>query len=221
MSLATQELLFTQNLLKEMGGCETPGMLFEDNVGAIHLVKNRQVGQRTKHIDCRHHFMRDTWEEGKMTINYVDTNNNEADICTKNVIPTLHEKHRNNIREGQLNIWNEYETLVSMPRKEDRMKQTKNVRDIDTDAVNATSESTNAEKDEDEQKAKSESEEYVETVNAVAIDTIKIDKTMMRMLTMSWREDVEKDDDKVQAIVDHQPCYSTKQRFEKREKISL
>jgi hypothetical protein len=34
-----------------------PGILLEGNTGSIDLVKNQQVGQRTKHIDVRWHFI--------------------------------------------------------------------------------------------------------------------------------------------------------------------
>lgn len=60
ISTANQELLFVQNLLGELGISEEPGIIFNNNEGAIALVINRQVGQRTKHIDTRHHFIRDT-----------------------------------------------------------------------------------------------------------------------------------------------------------------
>ncbi|KAI2492351.1 GAG-pre-integrase domain [Fragilaria crotonensis] len=34
------------------------GKIYEDNLGAIYLVKNQHVGARTKHIDVRAHFIR-------------------------------------------------------------------------------------------------------------------------------------------------------------------
>jgi len=35
-----------------------------DNVGAIYLAKNETMGQHTKHIDVRHHFVREYIEDG-------------------------------------------------------------------------------------------------------------------------------------------------------------
>jgi hypothetical protein len=40
-------------------GERKPAIIYEDNLGAIFLVKNQQVSARTKHIDIRHHFMRE------------------------------------------------------------------------------------------------------------------------------------------------------------------
>ena len=139
MAMSTQDLLFCQNLLDELCGCEKPGILFEDNEGAIYLAKNCQVGQRTKHIDNRYHFMRDVIKDGKMQVIHVRSDQNEADLCTKNVTIAIHEKFRENIRNGRLRIWEEYGKLIpaSMSRREDVKKRAVNegVHDIDTGDV--------------------------------------------------------------------------------------
>lgn len=41
--MCAQEVIFQNNLLEEMGCCEKPGIIHEDNTGAIFLVNNRQV----------------------------------------------------------------------------------------------------------------------------------------------------------------------------------
>jgi hypothetical protein len=110
VALATQELLFMQMLLKELGECEYPGVILEDNTGAIFLVKNQQVGQRTKHIDVRYHFIREHYDKGEIDITYTRSENNEADIGTKNTTENLHQKHAGNIRNGTMYIrenWND------------------------------------------------------------------------------------------------------------------
>jgi hypothetical protein len=59
LSECVQEAVFTQNLVEELTGQRKPAIIYEDNLGTIFLVKNQQVSVRTKHIDIRHHFMRD------------------------------------------------------------------------------------------------------------------------------------------------------------------
>ena len=49
---------FQHILLREIASVELPGVLFEDNNGATFLVKNKQVGMRTKHIDIEYHIVR-------------------------------------------------------------------------------------------------------------------------------------------------------------------
>jgi hypothetical protein len=110
VALATQELLFMQMLMTELGECEYPGIILEDNTGAIFLVKNQQVGQRTKHIDVRYHFIREHYENGEIDITHTRSENNEADIGTKNTTENLHQKHASNIRNGTMYVrenWNE------------------------------------------------------------------------------------------------------------------
>ena len=47
---------------------QIPEVVYEDCQGEILLAKNRQVGMRTKHIDMRHHFLRDMLEDNDMNI---------------------------------------------------------------------------------------------------------------------------------------------------------
>jgi hypothetical protein len=59
LSECVQEATFTQSLLKEQIGKKTTSIIYEDNLEVIYLVKNMQVSARTKHIDIRHHLMRE------------------------------------------------------------------------------------------------------------------------------------------------------------------
>jgi hypothetical protein len=59
LSEFTQKAVFTRNLLEELTGQKKPEINYEDNLGTGFLVKNQQVSSRTKHMDIRHHFMRD------------------------------------------------------------------------------------------------------------------------------------------------------------------
>ncbi|GKE78791.1 hypothetical protein Tco_1544911 [Tanacetum coccineum] len=54
-----------------------------DNKGAIDLSKNPVLYSRTKHIEIRHHFLRDNVQKGNITIEKVAFEDNIADILTK------------------------------------------------------------------------------------------------------------------------------------------
>ena len=104
MGTLAQEIRFEQQLLDEIVGKDQkyPSVIHEDNVGAIFLAQNRQVGQRTKHIDVRDHFIRGLIEDGKVQVVFTRSEDNYADILTKNVNQELFRKHAKDIDNGRL-----------------------------------------------------------------------------------------------------------------------
>jgi hypothetical protein len=109
---ATQKVKFVQQLLQEIADCETPGILLEDNMGAIFLVKNQQVGSQTKHIDVRHHYIREMREQGEVDVLFVCSKKNSSDIFTKNVPEKLLVEPGARIRNGNLRRREEWDELV-------------------------------------------------------------------------------------------------------------
>jgi hypothetical protein len=70
-----------------------------DNESAIRLAGNPVEHSRTKHIDIRHHFLRDHQQRGDIDIYHISTENQLADIFTK----ALDEKKFCRLR-SELNI---------------------------------------------------------------------------------------------------------------------
>ena len=58
-------------------------LLLCDNLSAIHISQNPVQHSRTKHIDIRHHFLRELVEAQTLHMDHVTTNNQLADIFTK------------------------------------------------------------------------------------------------------------------------------------------
>jgi hypothetical protein len=54
-----------------------------DNESTIKIAYNPSEHSRTKHIDIRHHFLRDHTIKGDIVISHVGTNDQLADIFTK------------------------------------------------------------------------------------------------------------------------------------------
>ena len=72
LSQCAQETMFTTNLIEEITGTNTtPGIIYEDNLGAMFLAKNAQVSARTKQIDVRHHFIRELLEQKKIQLKFI------------------------------------------------------------------------------------------------------------------------------------------------------
>jgi hypothetical protein len=88
------EVLFIKQLLENMGlQIELPIQLQVDNTGALFLAENSTTGQRTKHIDVRHHFIRNLIEDKIIEVKFVKTADNDADSYTKNLSLELFNKH--------------------------------------------------------------------------------------------------------------------------------
>lgn len=84
MSEATKEVLHLRSLLLELGlGEFIPITLYTDNRGAQQLASNSVYHARTKHIDIRHHFIREAIENELITIIHVPTDQMTSDILTK------------------------------------------------------------------------------------------------------------------------------------------
>jgi hypothetical protein len=70
-----------------------PIVVKSDNVGAIFMAENSSSGVRTHHIDTRYHFVREHVEDGFIKIVFVKSEENNADVFTKNVGKEAYEKH--------------------------------------------------------------------------------------------------------------------------------
>ena len=79
-------------LLEEVEIGQLPGIIYEDNEGAIFLAKNQQISMRTKHIYVRYHFIRDMAQEKMLNIVYVRSEENYSGIMTKNVSVNIFNK---------------------------------------------------------------------------------------------------------------------------------
>jgi hypothetical protein len=65
-----------------------------DNDGAIYLSNNYSLGQRTKHINIRRHFVREFVQDGLLKTIFVPTDEKESDISTKNTQEDTFTRHR-------------------------------------------------------------------------------------------------------------------------------
>ena len=93
------QLLWMRQTLKDFGYNMKHIPLLCDNETAIKLSNNPMQHSRTKHIDIRHHFLRDHQLKGDIDIRHVRTDEQLADIFTK----PLDEKRFCELR-SELNI---------------------------------------------------------------------------------------------------------------------
>ena len=86
---------------------ELPITVHVDNVGAIWLSNNRTTSDRTRHIDIRTTFVKEYQEDGKIIIKFVKSEENEADIFTKNNTSVIFSNHQKKLVWNKVNVENE------------------------------------------------------------------------------------------------------------------
>lgn len=90
---ATKELIFLKEFITELGFEKSSGgILFNDNLGAKKLAENPAYHARTKHIDIRHHFVREALKDRKVSIQHLSTEDMPADLMTKGLPRGKHLK---------------------------------------------------------------------------------------------------------------------------------
>jgi hypothetical protein len=77
------QLLWMKQMLTEYNVEQDVMTLFCDNISAINISKNPVQHSRTKHIDIRHHFIRELVEKKVVTLEHIATEDQLADIFTK------------------------------------------------------------------------------------------------------------------------------------------
>ena len=85
ISEISTEIMSIKMILEFMGlRIKYPIIVHCDNVGAIYLGYNAKTSQRTKHVDIRYKYVNEYVEDAIIKIVFVRTEDNDADVFTKN-----------------------------------------------------------------------------------------------------------------------------------------
>ena len=88
------QLLWIKQQLKDFG-IETGYIpILCGNTSVMNMDKNPVQHKRTKHIDVRHHFLRDNVEKGNIVMKFCKTEDQVADIFTKALVRESFQKNR-------------------------------------------------------------------------------------------------------------------------------
>ncbi|XP_036148378.1 secreted RxLR effector protein 161-like [Monomorium pharaonis] len=93
LSDATKEALYVSKLLDELGTTLNGIVIKNDSNGVQKLAMNPVHHARSKHIDIRHHFVRDAVSRNLVTIQHVSTDEMATDILTKGLPRGRHENY--------------------------------------------------------------------------------------------------------------------------------
>lgn len=93
LSDATKEGIYLRKLFNELNDENIEKVsILTDNKESIKLAENPVFHKRTKHIDIRHHFIRDALKNKLIDVNFVPTEDMGADILTKALTSAKHYK---------------------------------------------------------------------------------------------------------------------------------
>ncbi|GKD05151.1 copia protein [Tanacetum coccineum] len=77
------QVLWIQNQMLDYGFNFMNTKIYIDNESTICIVKNPVYHSKTKHIEIRHHFIRETYEKKLIRVEKIHTDFNVADLLTK------------------------------------------------------------------------------------------------------------------------------------------
>lgn len=84
LSLAISEACWLKSLISDLKICDSLNvMIYEDNQSAIKVCRNPEFHKRLKHIDIRYHFIRDKINDKTVSLKYIPTKLQLADLFTK------------------------------------------------------------------------------------------------------------------------------------------
>ena len=91
---ASTEAVWLRRFVNEVGpsfGLHIPTIpLYVDNESAIKFISNDVAHNRTKHIDTKHHYIRNLVTDNILTLHFIRGTENPADIFTKALGPSKH-----------------------------------------------------------------------------------------------------------------------------------
>jgi len=97
MALASsaQEAIYLRILCRDfhITADNNPTVLYADNTAAISMANNPTMSPANKHIELRHHFIREQVLRNNIQLVYTRTEDNSADLFTKNLSLPLFSKH--------------------------------------------------------------------------------------------------------------------------------
>ena len=95
VSAAAREAVWLRSFLFDVGyPCQAPTKIRCDNKGAVSLTANPIRHRANKHIDIRHHYVRELVDRKKVTIIWTSSQNMVADIMTKPIPKVKFEQWR-------------------------------------------------------------------------------------------------------------------------------
>jgi hypothetical protein len=86
-SMASDEVVFSRNLLREFGLTLPASVLHVDSSAAVNILESGKVDLTTKYLAVHWHSVRERLEKDTIQVEWVATDNSTADLFTKPLGP--------------------------------------------------------------------------------------------------------------------------------------
>ena len=95
---AAKIILYIRLILDDVGIDQNEATtLYEDNQGALLMANAGQPTKRTRHMDTKFFAIQHWVDTDLLTLQRIDTSDNESDTMTKNLVRTLFYRHQDYI----------------------------------------------------------------------------------------------------------------------------
>ncbi|GJX43763.1 putative ribonuclease H-like domain-containing protein [Tanacetum coccineum] len=124
------QVLWIQNQMLDYGFNFMNTKIYIDNESTICIVKNPKFHAKTKHIEIRHHFIRDSYEKRLIQVIKVHSDHNVADLLTKAFdVSSIRDKFGKKTGSCKVNAARQAKHIEYMCVKSQIPKQVKRGRD--------------------------------------------------------------------------------------------
>ncbi|GJS44825.1 hypothetical protein Tco_0594946 [Tanacetum coccineum] len=110
-----RHVLWIQNQMLDYGFNFMNTKIYIDNESTICIVKNPVFHSKTKHIEIRHHFIRDSYEKKLIQVINIHTDHNVADLLTKAFNVSRLDERECNIKQKWVKdetVYKEWEDIM-------------------------------------------------------------------------------------------------------------
>nr|XP_016510540.1 PREDICTED: uncharacterized mitochondrial protein AtMg00810-like [Nicotiana tabacum] len=105
IAFAASEVSWLTSLLKELQlPCPPAPVVFCDNISAIYFTANPVFHQRLKHIEIDYHFVREKVDRGQLSVRYIPSTDQTADIFTKALSSSRFSQLRSKLNVSKLDM---------------------------------------------------------------------------------------------------------------------
>lgn len=98
MGNACRDAMWLRNLIEDLTGEGNVVDMHCNNTSAIHVASDNSSNKRTRHTDREFYYINEQIYRGRVFLHWIDTKSQRADILTKPLGPTLHERGMRSLR---------------------------------------------------------------------------------------------------------------------------